>query len=226
MSRSLRLYTAAWSLCLALPLSACIGFGRLAEDRADRAAAQALNRQRDNIFALQNTATASEVITAADGYLAEVPRDDVVWAIVGNAQREAGNLDQAEVAYRRAISVNSDNVVALLGQGLVAQDRGRLAEAAALFRDVLTRRPDSADAYMGLSVIALLRREDRVALNYAETAFDLDSDNPVTAANLAIVFHYNGLEARRDDMVVTASRLGYDKLDTLAQIFAGTLTVR
>ena len=61
---------------------------------------------------------------------------------------------------------------------------------------------------------------------YAKKAYDLDKGAPRIAANLAVAYHYVGDMENRDRFTRIAEQLGYDKVDTLEQIYSGELTLR
>jgi protein O-GlcNAc transferase len=73
---------------------------------------------------------------------------------LGNALREAGQLDAAIAAYRQAIARRPDYAEASNNLGDALKDIGQLDEAIAAFRQAITLKPDFADAHSNL-VLAL-----------------------------------------------------------------------
>ena len=69
-------------------------------------------------------------------------------ANLGQALAASGRLDRAGVAYRRALEIDPDQIIALAGLAVIAARRGAFAEAESLADRVLARAPDAADALM------------------------------------------------------------------------------
>ena len=170
-----------------------------------------------------DTAAAISLLTE---YLDAYPRDDLAWTILGHAYEESDRLDEAQTAYERALEVNPRQAQAIIGQGILHRRRGEYDQAMAAYESAVEIDPDCADAYSSMAVIALKRNQDDQALKYAKRAYDLDKSTPRIAANLAVAYHYVGDMENRDRFTRIAEQLGYDKVDTLEQIYSGELTVR
>jgi cytochrome c-type biogenesis protein CcmH/NrfG len=73
----------------------------------------------------------------------ERPRADLVWFFLGNTWLATGKLENAETAYRQAISLNQHNAsyYAALGQLLRQSEGNRLPEAIEMLRRALVLDP-------------------------------------------------------------------------------------
>jgi tetratricopeptide (TPR) repeat protein len=165
-------------------------------------------------------------IRQLDAYLKEYPRDDLAWTILGNAHEDEDRDQEAQAAYDKALALNSRQVDAINGLGLLHRKRGDYDEALRAYARVLELDPKHAQAYSSMAVIALKRAQDAQALEYAKKGYELDKTDPVTAANLAVAYHYNRDVPNRDRLTGIAERMGYLKIDTLKKIYSGELTVR
>lgn len=50
---------------------------------------------------------------------------------------------------------------------------------------------------------------------YAKQGYKHDNEDPVIAANLALMYHYNGMLEERDTYTEIAEKLGYRNMETL-----------
>ncbi len=159
-------------------------------------------------------------------YLKQYPKDEQAWTLLSIAHSDLEQLDEALQAYDRALALDPGCVKALTAKGIVHRKRGEYDKALAAYRSALKVNPNHAEAYTSMALVALLQYRDREALKYAKKAYDLDREEPDIAANLAIMYHYNGDSAKRDEMTAIADGLGYRDVDTLHQIYSGELSVR
>jgi len=98
--------------------------------------------------------------------------------------REQGKLAEAEIAYRRGLSAETDPAI-WLDFGIVVQQRGRAPEAEAIFRRVIARAPDLAAAHSNLgNVLIDLRRLEEAVASF-RTAVRLDPALAPAWTNLA-----------------------------------------
>jgi tetratricopeptide (TPR) repeat protein len=169
---------------------------------------------------------AQGAIRQLTAYLEQYPRDDVAWTVLGNAHEDMDQDDQAKGAYDRALQINPRRHQAVGGLGILHRKRGDDDAAMQAYRRALAIEPGYGQAYSSMTVIALRQNRDAEALEYARKGYDLDQADPVTAANLAVAYHYNGDTANRDRLTTRALQLGYRKGDQLRKIYDGTLTVR
>ncbi len=161
-----------------------------------------------------------------EAYLAKYPDDDLAWTIMGN-MLEDNDLDaEAEDAYCKAIELNGDNFQAINAMGVLSRKNGDYDAAMDYYHRALDIEPDYAQAYSSMAVIELKRTNDVEALRLARLGYDRDKSDPVIAANLAVVHHYNGNMQERDRLTKIAESLGYKNVDLLQQIYNGEMTVR
>lgn len=131
-------------------------------------------------------ASYQEAIRLREGAYAEA------WFNLGILEREAGNLNEALIAYQRAVTTRSDYETAWNNMGLVQYDLGRFNEAIAAFRAALAVRDTYASAWsnMGRSYAALDDYE-QASLAY-ERALELDPTDRVVRLRLAAAYRRIG----------------------------------
>jgi predicted O-linked N-acetylglucosamine transferase (SPINDLY family) len=101
------------------------------------------------VIALQ-TGHPAEAIALISRAIAQSPGVASFHNNLGNAFRAAGELQQAAVTFRQALTINANAPETLYNLGVAVQDLGELVEAAELYERVLRGRPDHAGAHCNL----------------------------------------------------------------------------
>ncbi|GHA77710.1 tetratricopeptide repeat protein [Cognatilysobacter bugurensis] len=74
--------------------------------------------------------------------------------LAGYAALQAGRIDDAEAAYRAALSAQPGELDALLGLAVIAETRGDTVNAEQLYRRVLAQQPEHPQAVAGLLAVS------------------------------------------------------------------------
>jgi len=82
----------------------------------------------------------------------------------GRRSAVEGRLEEAEVSFRRALSVDPRHEGALFDLAIVLHRQERLAEAAELYAKLLVLRPDQADARFNLALVRVAQGQREAAL--------------------------------------------------------------
>jgi tetratricopeptide (TPR) repeat protein len=109
------------------------------------------------------------LLEAADGFrqaAAEEPRDVRVWLGLGQAQESLGDIGGAELSYRRAVELESENPMARLKLGTLLAQRGARPEGIEQLKTAVRLRPELKDARFNLA--NALAQEGRLAEAAAE----------------------------------------------------------
>ncbi|MUG98090.1 tetratricopeptide repeat protein [Scytonema sp. UIC 10036] len=159
-------------------------------------------------------------------YLEAKPNDDLAWTILGNSYEKLKDDKNAESAYTKALKINPKRFEALTGMGILQRKRKNYDAAISYYQKSLAINPNYAQAYTSMSVIALKQNKDKQALEYAKKADEIEKNEPVIAANLALAYHYNGMKDLRDKMTQKAQELGYKNMDVMQKIYSGKMTIR
>lgn len=142
----------------------------------------------DEVAALNLLAQAIEVnptLTVAHIRMAEI-------------QRNRGDLNDSERAYRRAVTIEPRNFVAQLGHAEVLHALGRVIEAVRAYVRAVSLEPENPGANKGLAAAYLELKEPRAALQYAQRATALDPTDGRSHANLGAIY---SLLNRHEDAV-------------------------
>lgn len=109
--------------------------------------------------------------------------------------RKAGDFDTAIPLYGRALQANPDGVEAKLGLGQSFLSIGAPDEAAALFRDVLTRRESNPVARRGLASALISMGQPDLAERQLEAALQTDPRDYRSLNALGVVLDMQGRHA-------------------------------
>ena len=108
------------------------------------------------------------------------------------ADQQAGRLDEAEQAYRQALSQDPKAFVAHVNLGVVLHDQGRLEDAAESFDNALAINPDVAEVHYGLGLVLQDRDEKADAEAAFRRAVEINPDYSEALNGLAIALEKQG----------------------------------
>ncbi len=107
---------------------------------------------------------------------------------MGSALEHQGELELAEPAYARAISLDPEDFTAASGYGRVLEALGRSKEAIRALQRALTIRPRDLDSNIAMARLLLAAAQTDGAIAFAERAIRLDPQSG--AAHLALARAY------------------------------------
>ncbi len=159
-------------------------------------------------------------------YVKTRPRDSTAWTELGEFYRKLEQDDLAEQAYQTALKLDRKQTQAYIGLGILARRKEDYSKALDYYVQAVKVDPGSGQAWSSAAIAAIKVGADAQAVEFAEKGWQLDSSDPVLAANLAVAYHYAGRIKDRDRMYKQAQRMKYDSLDTIDKIFRGEITLR
>lgn len=159
-------------------------------------------------------------------YVQEYPRSFRGWTLLGWAYARTDELEKADECFDKSLEINPEWDNAHVGKGAVYRKQGDVENARKSYLAAIAILPENAEAYASLLVIELMEGNDQRAVEYGERAWELRQDDPTIAANLAVAYHYAGDLPKRDEFYRHAERLGYHRLETIQEIFDGTISIR
>jgi Tfp pilus assembly protein PilF len=183
-------------------------------------------KELNRIAGIYQSGNVEKAVPELKAYLAAHGEDTLAWTILGHAAKDAGQLAEAEKAYREALRLNPKRVEAMTGMGMLARISRDYDEAMKWYEQAIKVDPKFGQAYSSIVTIALKRGDFKKAVSVGEKGFQLDNSDPVIAANLAVAYHYDNQIPARDRMTRTAASLGYGNMETLQKIYAGEMDVR
>ena len=76
----------------------------------------------------------------------------MLYNIIGASNQGLGKLEEAIVAYTKALSIKPDFADAYNNMGNALKDKGNLEEAIELYKKSISLNPDYADAYYNMGI--------------------------------------------------------------------------
>jgi len=101
---------------------------------------------------------------------------------------QAGNLEEAEKAYRNVLKADPDNAATLYAMGLLARDRGQAETAEQYLQAVLKLKPHSIDCLFSLG---LWKQQDGLpqeAVGLYQRVLAIESSNRQALSNLGVAY--------------------------------------
>lgn len=111
-------------------------------------------------------------------------------------------------------------------QATTYRELGKYNEAVEYCNKALNNNIEDIGAYITLSKLELKRRNNAKGLEYAKIAYEMDKEDPIVVANLALAYHFNNLLNERDKYykIYQDSKINDKYTDNfLKSIFDGSL---
>lgn len=167
-----------------------------------------------------------QLIATTGRYLDTHPESAVAWSRMGWGHLKLEHPGEAEICFKKALSLDSNWDNAYVGLGALYRKQGEMDKARESYEEAIRLVPDNAEAFASLLVIELMEGNDARAVEYGERAWELRKTNPTIPANLSVAYHYVEDFERRDIFYGHAKRLGYHYLQGLEDIFEGKSSLR
>lgn len=165
------------------------------------------------------------VLVEINKYTTKYPNCSNGWRLRAWTHAKLDQLEEATDSFKKAIKLDPSDDNAHVGLGVVYRKQGDHQAARKAYSEATRIEPNNAEAFSSLLVIELLEKDYDKAIEYGEKAWALRKDNAGIAANLAIVYHCVNNEEKKKKFYDEAKRLNYYRMDTVDQIFDGTLTI-
>ena len=138
------------------------------------------------------------------------PSPGIHVAIAAMAERN-GNLEEAEVHYRKALDIDANHLPAMLGYAHLEDGRKRYDEAMKLYQRAIKKHPKEAAAHNDLGLCYQHQGKLKEAAKSFETAVELQPARRLYRGNLAAVLLEQGKndEALRQLIAANGEAIGY-----------------
>ncbi|MFM1803898.1 MAG: hypothetical protein RL136_777 [Planctomycetota bacterium] len=162
--------------------------------------------------------------TAADDYdtalrlfrelLAENPTLAEAYTGIGEVHESRGELELAEPAYARAVSLDPGDFTAVSSHGRVLEALGRARDAVKAFQRALMIRPRDLDSNLAMSRLMIFTGQAESAVVFAERAARIDPENGAARLQLARAY----LEAGRGGDAIREYEAACELVDPPADV--------
>jgi tetratricopeptide (TPR) repeat protein len=140
------------------------------------------------------------------------------------ALHQQGRYPEAEVAYRRVLAFNPDNVDALHMLGVMFFQAGHGAAGVPLIERAIALAPGHVDAHVNLAEVLRTLNQSERALACADRAIQLDPRSSAAYTNRAAVLRQ--LNRLDEALAAATTAIRLDAGQTLAYIHVGCILVR
>jgi len=160
-----------------------------------------------------------------DDYLKTHSNNEYAWTLKGHIYSDLYEYTIAKESYQHALAVNSNTVEALTGLGIISRLQQNYDEAEQYYLKAIKIDPKYAYAYSSLVTVMLQNKEFKKAVEYGQKGFDLEKNDPVIAANLAVAYHYFGDTTKKLKYFKIADDLGYSNIQSIQDIYDGKIVL-
>ena len=133
-----------------------------------------------------------EAETSACAIVKNFPEHPFAWRVLGILYERKNNLDDAERALRKVISISSNDSEAFFLLGLVDMKKNRFAEAASHFKKAIDIWPENEEAHNNLGNAHRYMGDIEAAIKSYTRAIEIKPEIAEVHFNLATVFQSNG----------------------------------
>ncbi|WP_055669280.1 tetratricopeptide repeat protein [Desnuesiella massiliensis] len=174
----------------------------------------------------QKNAKIEDIINILKPIVDKNPNEVYAAYYLANLYFDMKDYTKASQVLSRVISKYPDFNAASLFQAATYRELGKYDEAVEYCNDALNNNVEDIGAYITLSKIELKRRNNAKGLEYAKVAYEMDKEDPIVVANLALAYHFNNLLSERDKYYKIYQDSGINDKYTdnfLKSIFDGSL---
>lgn len=134
-----------------------------------------------------------DLLQLTSHYDAVLPTEPDIPLLTGYAHKHAGQLDEAQKDFSKALERDSDLVTAYVNRGYVLHDLHHPEAAAADFESALKREPNNGEAHLGLAYASLDLHRPRAALQQVQLAQEGMGDSMPIHLIRATAYGQNGM---------------------------------
>jgi tetratricopeptide (TPR) repeat protein len=166
-----------------------------ADARLELAEVALAQRRHREAVALAQEATGGRLSDPAEG-----------WLVLGRAQEALGVVDQAEAAWRKAVSLQPESVEALYRLGRLYNRLGMASEAAPALEKAVALSPGSPEALKELGAARLRLGQAEAAVVALQQARQIAPDDVAVLNNLGVALRQAGRESEAAPLFEEAVR--------------------
>lgn len=141
---------------------------------------------------LEQTNRISEALKANQNALKIDPNDPEIYLSLGNNFHRQEKLEDAELNFKKAVSLNPSYWPALYNLGLILNKKQRFDDSISFFKKVINLKPDFANGYYSLGLAYFNLGELDLAILNLKKATVLKPEYPQAFFNLGVVMRESG----------------------------------
>lgn len=102
--------------------------------------------------------------------LQQDPTNDTLYVKLGAFYKRRGNLEMAELEYKKALEINPNNIKSLMKLAYLYAIRGRYGKSVSLYQQIITLGPDNPEPYYQIASIYARRRKSDESVSWLKKA--------------------------------------------------------
>ena len=160
-----------------------------------------------------------KAIEQAHRYLSYDPNAVEIWVALGAAYMGQKDYPRAIEMLRMANYLKGDFILFQQKLAEALLENGQYEKAMAEYRKTMKQFPKEPSTYSLAAWLALKMNQPDEAIRLGEKAWELNPNDPVTAARLVVVYHYTDQPEKRDEFRKKAETLSKKSLDFVDKLF-------
>ena len=128
------------------------------------------------VLALLKQQKYDQAIKVAERMAKEEPESPIPTNLIAAAHLAKGDVELAEKNWEKTLSLNPGFASAALNLAQLETKRNNLDEAVVWYQHILKEQPDNVSAFIGLAHIAEIQKDDKIMVEWLETARDKNPD--------------------------------------------------
>ena len=111
---------------------------------------EAAKEQLNSLINLYNQQKLHQVFSEAQILTKRYKKSVTLWSLLGASAAQIGKLDEAVLAFQKALLIKPDDAQAHYNMGNVLKDQEKFEEALGSYRKALSLKPDYSEAYLNM----------------------------------------------------------------------------
>ena len=140
--------------------------------------------QLHSLLNLYNQQKLHQVYNEAQKLTKRYAESLTLWNLLGASAAQLGKLDEAVIAFQKALAIRPDNAGAYSNMGNALKNQGKLKEALEAYKKALSIRPDYAEAYLNMGNVLKEQEELQEAIGAYNKALAIKTDYADAYLNL------------------------------------------
>ncbi len=157
-------------------------------------------------------------LKTAEQLTRQYPQHAPGFLMYASFQNASGNSAGALVTLRRGLSNNPRDLSLQLSAAAIHQTQGQLAEAEAIYQDLVVSLPGRVDVLNNLAVIKASLRKPEQAFEYASRAHELAPQSAMVMETYGWAMHLNGDHEKAKETLQDVVRLLPSSADALCHL--------
>lgn len=164
-------------------------------------------------------------LTQTEHHLTLHPDDAVAQAFYGRLQYDAGDLDKALAAYKKAIQYNARYTMGYIGAGSIHNIKNELDSAEHFLKLGLANGDTSAYGHLGLAFVNMKRNNAEAALAFVDSALTKNDSLPMVYSSLCLVAHHFNKEELANTLYLQAINCGMSDTVFYKEVLKGNFSI-